>query len=188
MATFLLALAGWYPFLAVPVLAAAVSLLGAVGFCLAIIRHRRFRDSREATERLLKVIDESAQRCGGQVLLIRSCERPHDMPAGLDPLPVCLDSGEIWPLSGQERDDLDFYGAPVGLFGLLNRTSTTIAARRLADWLGNPCLSPERILSRQAAGRWPPEHPAARRLTAGYTTHRTAKRRYIGLRKGPVRS
>ena len=98
---FLVTVGGWYPLTAVPWLAAAVSLLGAVGFGLAIIRHRRFRDQRDAAERLLKVNDESLQRCGGAVVLIRSCERPHDVPSGIEPLPVCLESGPTWQLSGQ---------------------------------------------------------------------------------------
>ena len=85
------------------------------------------------------------------------------VPAGssTDPdaaLEALLDPGRTWPLTDQERDDLDLYSEPVGIFGLLNRTSTSIGRRRLRDMVDHPCLSSERILARQATVRWLDEH------------------------------
>ena len=189
LAAFLAAIAGWYPLTAAPALAAAVSALGVVTFAIAIIRHGRCRHARDAADRLLKIIDETSQRCGGQVALIRSHERPHGMPDGLDELPAILDAGSTWPLSEQERDDLDFYSPPVGVFGLLNRTSTAIGARRLADWLENPCLSPEHILARQAAVRWLQEHAAERsRLMAAAAGLRREDRSIYALIRAAQRA
>jgi hypothetical protein len=90
-------------------------------------------------------------------------------------LPAVLDDGEVWPLTDQERDDLDIHASPVGLFGLLNRCSTTLGARRLDAMLNHPCLQTDRILERQAAVRWLDEHAETRnRLmasAAGLRTH-----------------
>jgi DNA mismatch repair ATPase MutS len=73
-------------------------------------------------------------------------------------MPSVLDEGPTWALTDQERDDLDLYGPPVGIFGLLNRTSTSLGARRLRDVLDSPGLSPEHIRRRQEAVRWLEQH------------------------------
>ena len=65
-------------------------------------------------------------------------------------------------LTDQERDDLDLYAPPVGLFGLLNRTSTQGGARRLRDMLDHPLLSSEPITRRQRAVQWLSDHHDAR--------------------------
>ena len=140
----------------------AIVAAGAVLFVLAVRRHHRARDKRQFAEQLLLMLDESLRRCGGVVTLIRSHERPADVAEPALSLPPILDSGPTWALTGQEFDDLDLYSAPVGVFGLLNRTSTALGSRRLVEWLEHPCLAADRLLARQAAVRWLAGHPQER--------------------------
>jgi len=130
-------------------------LVGLALFAWSVRRHHAERDRRAFAERLLTMVEESLRRSGGQVELIRSRERPTDSD---DPLPPVLASGKSWALTDQERDDLDLYAAPVGVFGLLNRTSTAPGARRLRHALEQPCLERDHIHRRQAAVRWLEEH------------------------------
>ncbi len=182
LGTFIVAAAGWAPFLAAPWVAAGVSALGGAGFVLAVLRHRRYRAQRESDDRLLGIIEESGRRCGGSVELIRSHERPHPHPKEMEPLPSILGGGRRWRLSEQECDDLDLYSSPVGLFGLLNRTSTPIGARRLSEWMESPLLEPDSIASRQAAVRRLDESPSERmRMMAGAASLRLEKRALYGL-------
>ncbi|MBU0639815.1 MAG: hypothetical protein KKB50_13185 [Planctomycetes bacterium] len=167
LVTFLIAALVWIPLRNTWYLAAAASALGLSGFVGAVLRHLHMRAQRELGDLLLIIADETRQRCDGRVALIRSYERPRDGAPWYAELTPVLDAGPTWPLTEQERDDLDFYAPPVGIFGLLNRTSTQIGACRLRDTLENPCLSSERILARQAAVRWLAEHtPARLRLLA----------------------
>ncbi|MFO0838229.1 MAG: hypothetical protein U1D55_06845 [Phycisphaerae bacterium] len=57
-------------------------------------------------------------------------------------------------LTSQEIDDLDFYRPPVGIFGLLNRTYTSIGALRLRDSLEHPYADAGAIERRQESVRW----------------------------------
>ncbi len=137
--------------------AACVVLFGA-----AIRRHHAMQSRREFGERLLEVADESLQRCGGRLTIVRDGERPRDPDDAACLVPTILESGPVAPLTEQERDDLDLYASPVGLFGLLDRASTPAGARRLRDLLERPCLSTERITARQACVRWLNDHAPAR--------------------------
>lgn len=140
-------------------------IAGLALFAQCVSLHRRAKARREAADRMLTLIEESAQRLGGRVVLIRGHERP---PAGEVGLPLCYAPGPSWPLTKQEVDDLDLYNGPVGLFGLLNRTSTHIGARRLSYALENPGLDRGGIAARQEAVRWLESHPSERlRLMAG---------------------
>lgn len=182
LAAFVVAAAGWAPFRAAPWIAAGVSALGVAAFALAVLRHRRYRAAREADDRLLEVIDESARRCGGAVELVRSHERPHPHPGDMAPLPCILEEGRRWRLTQQECDDLDLYSPPVGLFGLLNRTSTPIGARRLSEWMESPLLERAPIAARQSAVRWLDESPSGRmRMMAAAASLRLEKRALYGL-------
>ena len=145
------------------------NVLGAVAagvclvlFVLAIVRHHRARDQREFADRLSTVVEESGQRAGGKVVLIRSGQRPGMLTDGDVRLEGVLEAGPTWALTDQERDDLDVYAGPVGVFGLLNRTSTILGSRRLAELADHLCVSDERILARQAMIRWFDDHPGAR--------------------------
>jgi DNA mismatch repair ATPase MutS len=89
---------------------------------------------------------------------VRTWRRPDDPEDVSIILPTVIESGPTWPLTDQERDDLDLYSQPVGIFGLLNRTSTQQGARRLRDMLDGPCISREFITRRQEAVRWLAEH------------------------------
>ncbi|HUU84792.1 MAG TPA: hypothetical protein VM243_14925 [Phycisphaerae bacterium] len=160
--TFFGALLVWYPLAQWPILAAGTCLLGLILYCVAVARHKQARDERDRAERGLTIVDESLKRCGGRVTLIRSHDAPGDACDSGATLPPILQDGPTWTLTGQERDDLDLFSPPVGIFGLLNRASTAPGCHRLAGLLQTPCLSTEHILARQAAVRWLEEHPAER--------------------------
>ncbi len=65
-------------------------------------------------------------------------------------------------LSRQELDDLDVFGEPLSLFGLLNRTSTPAGADRLRHALTNLLAESASIEPRQDAVDWLAEHGAER--------------------------
>jgi ABC-type lipoprotein export system ATPase subunit len=140
-------------------LLAALAGAGGLGvFAGAVLRHTTWEGRREASERGVVVVEESIHAGTKRDRPARAWQRPEN-PADADvSLPVVIESGTAWPLTDQERDDLDLYGPPVGIFGLLNRTSTGLGARRLRDMLDAPCLSPECIRQRQQAVRWLEEH------------------------------
>ncbi len=143
--------------------AAMLTTIPAVGvFRVAIARHLRWNGRRSAIERMLVVLDESLRHPVDEGKPIRDWRRPRDPEERQAALPVAIDSGPIGPLTEQEMDDLDLYAAPVGIFGLLNRTSTDPGARRLRDMLNGPCLSGECIERRQQGVRWLDEHDRER--------------------------
>ena len=131
-------------------------------FWLSVRRHVQMRDRREFADRLLAMAAESLQRCGGALELIRDWQRPVDPEDAACSVPSMLKPGPVAALTEQERDDLDLYAQPVGAFGLFNRTSTALGARRLRDLIEHPCLSVERIRARQACVKWLADHPAVR--------------------------
>ena len=130
---------------------AGAGVLGIVLFVFAIRTHLVHKTRRDALDRELLVIDESARRAAGEVVAIRSRERPADADGDTNGDVSVLLAGDAWPLTEQERDDLDFYSPPVGMFGLLNRTSTEFGARRLRDLLEAPLI--EVAAPRTAGGR-----------------------------------
>jgi hypothetical protein len=134
--------------------AALAGTATAVAFVGAIVRHTKWRNQRTFVERLLVILDESLRASTQRDRPARAWQRPEDPVGELSSLPVLIESGPTWPLTEQERDDLDLYGPPVGIFGLLNRTSTKLGARRLRDILDGPCLSGESIQQRQQAVQW----------------------------------
>ncbi len=142
--------------------AAAGAVPALIVFCLVVLRHLHWKARRSLTERILVVVEESLRSAVDEGQPIRDWKRPSDSDLAEAVLPVAFESGPTWALSEQELDDLDIYAAPVGVFGLLNRTSTDLGARRLRDMLDGPCLSAQHILSRQEAVRWLAEHDAQR--------------------------
>jgi hypothetical protein len=161
---FAVAAGGWIPLRERPVAAGAVVAIGLVLFAGAVMRHRRLRRARVLSENMLLVASESATRRGGRLVVVRGGHRPADAAVPEAHTPPILDRGKIESLSAQEIEDLDLYAAPVGLFGLLNRTSTNEGQRRLRDWLEHPALEAGRILPIQAAvGAL--THEASARLT-----------------------
>ncbi len=164
LATFLLCVAvivvvgfmlGW-------LLAAAAALPALAAFRYAVIRHLDWKDKRTLTERLLTVVGESLHVSVEEGRPVRDWQRPGDPPEASMILEPPIESGPTWSLTDQERDDLDIYASPVGIFGLLNRTSTDAGARRLRDLLDRPCLSGEPIRRRQQAVRWLAQHDRQR--------------------------
>ncbi len=144
-------------------LVAAIAAVPALAvFRHAVLRHLDWKDKRTLTERLLVVVDESLHVSVEEGRPVRSWRRPEDALEASMVLTALVESGPTWPLTDQERDDLDLYCGPVGIFGLLNRTSTDAGARRLRDMLDGPCLSGEHIRRRQQAVRWLAQHDRQR--------------------------
>ncbi len=159
---FLVGVVPWFVWAATPLVPAAVMACAAVLFWWTVRRHLQSRGERELRDGMLTVLDEAQQRCGGALEVIRSAERPAEVSDEALNLTPVLDPGPTWSLTDQERDDLDVFAGPVGLFGLLNRTSSGLGARRLRDMFDRMCMSPERIMARQKTVRWLEEHPAER--------------------------
>lgn len=167
----------WIVLLKLPLLAAVISAACIAGFIWMIGRHERAVAQREFCDKHLLVLEEAATRLGGQVCVIRSAARPADSETPVE-LPNVFNTGPTWPLTRQEIDDLDLYDSPVGLFGILNRTSTSIGARRLRYALEHPLIDRDRILARQAMTRWLADNPLARtRLMAGLALMRSEQHR-----------
>jgi len=120
----------------------------------AVLRHLDWQDRRRCTAHRLTVIDESIDCPVERSCPVRTWRRPEDPAEQATALPTILESGPTWYMTDQERDDLDLFSPPVGLFGLLNRCSTELGARRLRDMLDRPLLSPESIRQRQQAVAW----------------------------------
>ncbi len=152
--TFAIAAGGWIPVSSRPVAAIAVVAVGLIGFGSCVRRHRVKRALREMADREVIVANEARRRCGGRLEVIRSSERPDDALAVEAVLPNVVAPGRAWSLTRQELDDLDVYSSPAGLFGLLNRCSTAVGARRLRDVVEICLLDGERIRARQAAVKW----------------------------------
>ncbi len=137
-------------------------IVSVVVFAGAVLRHAGWENRRTFVERLLTVIAESLHASTRRDAPARAWQRPEDPTDSSAPLPVVIESGPTWRLTEQERDDLDLYGPPVGIFGLLNRTSTSLGARRLRDMLDAPCLSGAHIRKRQQAVQWLDTHDEQR--------------------------
>jgi len=134
--------------------AASGTVLLLLLFMFTVLRHADWQAKRRSADQRLRILKESlhlAVRAGAPV---RSSVRPTDPLHTTMRPPQILASGPTWPLTDQERDDLDLYAEPVGLFGLLNRCSTDQGARRLRDMLDAPMLSLEHITQRQDMVRW----------------------------------
>lgn len=183
LGVFLLAIPPWFILTGEhQVWAVVATLLVAVLFVLTVRRHLVLLARRDAASRCVLVADEAIGRCDGHVTCVRSAARPADCETEDQALPLLLNRGLTWPLSAQERDDMDLYSPPVGLFGLLNRASSEIGARRLRDTLENPMLEADRITARQAAVRWLAEHGEPRlRLMAAAAALRREDRRLSAL-------
>ncbi len=139
-------------------MAAGAGIVGFAAFMGAVLRHTKWEGKRAFIERALIVAAESAHASTRRDCPARSWERPQEPQEASSPLPQVIDPGPVWALTDQERDDLDLYGPPVGVFGLLNRTSTPLGARRLRDVLDSPSLSPEHIRRRREAVCWLERH------------------------------
>jgi hypothetical protein len=135
---------------------------GFVLFCIAVLRHHTCQ-ARTLRLRLQQdIIAESQQRMAGGSVIIRTGK----VPAGTEIWhETCerLDAGAAsQSLSPQEIDDLDLFGEPSSLFGILNRTSTPVGEARLAYALQHPLSSIDPIQSRQSAVRWLAENGGER--------------------------
>lgn len=158
LAAFVLPVTIWYPLRSDSIAALLAVLVGIAIFAWTIHRHRLARTGHATLKLHALIAEESSRRLTTPVTTIRSAVRPADVPAPRQHAGHILASGRTWPLTDQERDDLDFYSSPVGLFGILNRTSTQAGAACLRDYLENLCLEPQRIRARQEAVRWLAEH------------------------------
>ncbi len=135
-------------------IAGLAGVTGAAIFVGAVWQYTAWQNRRFFAEHLLTVLGESLHAGTRRDQPARGWQRPEDPADSSAPLPIILEPGPTWPLTAQEQDDLDLYGPPVGIFGLLNRTSTPLGARRLRDLLDAPCLSGAHIRERQLAIQW----------------------------------
>ncbi len=142
--------------------AASAGAVGLAVFATAVLQHLKWEERRAFAERSLVIVEESLHACTSRDRPARAWRRPVDPPDTSMVLPEILDSGPGWSLTDQERDDLDLYGPPVGIFGLLNRASTDLGERRLRDLLDSPCLSHQHIRQRQHAVHWLDGHSKQR--------------------------
>lgn len=182
LAAFLIPAFGWIPFTSQWMAAAAVAIIGIITFAWVVRRHLRVQRERCGADLRLLVIDESLKRYGGEVELIRGWERPAGLPEDIRELPRMRDDAPTWALTQREIDDLDLFAAPIGIFGLLNRTSTQIGALELARWLEHPLLSAEAIERRQQAVRFLERDTDARiELMAALAALRIEHRALLGL-------
>jgi ABC-type molybdenum transport system ATPase subunit/photorepair protein PhrA len=133
-------------------LVAAVPFL--IAFFAAVLRHLDWQDKRQCAAHRLTIVDESIYDPVEQGKPVRAWRRPVNAAHEAAALPGILESGPCWSITDQERDDLDLFSPPVGLFGLLNRSSTDLGGRRLRDFLDAPLLLPEPIRQRQQAVAW----------------------------------
>jgi len=131
---------------------AAVPFL--IAFFGAVLRHLDWQDKRQCAAHRLTVLDESIYGPVEHGSPVRTWRRPENPAHEAMALPTILESGPTWSITDQERDDLDLFSPPVGVFGLLNRSSTELGARRLRDMLDAPLLLPESIKQRQQTVEW----------------------------------
>jgi len=162
LVTFLLAFAPWLIIPSQPLLAGAAFLLLLGVFVASVLRHLTLAAARDAAARRSTVLAEAISRVGGHLVCVRDPARPVDDAREDADLVRPLPAAEAWPLTEQEREDLDCYAAPVGVFGLLNRASTRLGARRLRDVLEQPLLDADAIRDRQALIAALAEAPAPR--------------------------
>ncbi len=131
-------------------------------FMATVLRHTSWQEKRIFAEHQLQVVQESLQQVLETGHPVRDWQRPEDPCTPDMVLAPITDDGPVWPLTDQERDDLDLYAPPVGLFGLMNRTSTPSGARRLRDVMDRPLLTSVSITRRQKAIQWLADHHKAR--------------------------
>lgn len=139
-----------------------VAAVALVAFWLAVRAHRPIQAKLLNLRQLQDIIAESRQRIGGEPLIIRNGLEPadaRDWAPMFESIDKDLHTNE---LSAQEIGDLDLFGDRLSLFGLANRTSTSVGQSRLAHALTHPLLSVDTIRTRQLATQWMTNHPAER--------------------------
>lgn len=127
-------------------------------FLWAVRRHDAIRE-RTLTLRLTrKVVSEARERVRGEPVIVRSGNEPRDF-SFWNKFFKAYDQDELSSrLTTQEIDDLDLFGEPLSLFGVLNRTSSPAGAARLARALRRPLNTGAAAEERQTAVRWLAEH------------------------------
>lgn len=132
----------------------ALSAGGLLLFLLSIRRHRGWRRAARRHGLLRDIIEESLVRTNGDLGIVRTGIEPHDEATWASLMERLDDGKPCQALSRQELDDLDVFGEPLSLFGLLNRTSTPAGADRLRHLLTHPLSNCEDIEPRQDAVDW----------------------------------
>lgn len=152
-----------------------VGLGGLVAFVAAVRFHGRVRFRVQTLALLRAVLDESRKRVDGEPLILREGNAPTDTEFWES----LYDAHTGIALSPQELGDLDVFGRPISLYGLLNRTSSPAGAARLAQCLSQPLADAAKILERQDAARWLAEHPIRRlRLMAAAAGFRSLSKEF----------
>ncbi len=157
--TFASAVAGAYYYLGQEASwGAAVALGGAVLFVWARRRHDAVKERTLVLALTGEVVGEARRRIDGKPVIVRSVVGPDDQAVWDAFLDAYGFDDPSFELARQEEDDLDLFGEPLSLFGLLNRTSSPVGAARLARAIVRPLSSIEAIEARQAGVRWLSEH------------------------------
>ncbi len=153
-------------------------VVGLFAFGTTVKIHGRVRFRVQTLALLLAVLDESKQRVNGEPVILREGNAPDDLSLWESR----FDAVSSNQLSSQELGDLDVFGRPISLHGLLNRTSSPIGAARLAHALQNPVQDIKAITQRQDAARWLAEHPIRRlRLMAAAAGFRSLSKDFRNL-------
>lgn len=184
--------AAWIFLYWMPLAALIATAVGALAFAASIRFHVSIKERCEALRRIITICDEAALREHGAVVRIRGGARPSSVGADADvdtsvgdgkqSIADSHSSSNRWRLTSQELDDLDVFGEPIGLFGLLNRCSTAAGERRLGDALRNPMLEPSQIHAKQDAVRRLAENLDARlTLMAACAALRGEDQRFVRL-------
>ncbi len=163
-----------------------LAIAGLAVFALVVRVHAKVRRRAALLGWLLEVSAEASRRMTNAPVITRSGARPQDIDLwrtlfdgrrsdGVADGPVSGIRTSVAPeesdavrarshaaLSEQEIGDLDLFGEPLSLYGLLNGTSSPAGAYRLTDYLFRPLPDKPSIDRRQAAVRWLADHPVER--------------------------
>ncbi|MCZ6815523.1 MAG: hypothetical protein O7F76_02355 [Planctomycetota bacterium] len=127
-------------------------------FVWAVRRHDAIRERTLTLDLTRKVISEAGERVSGKPVIVRSGHEPNDLSFWEEFLQTYDQDDSSPRLATQEIDDLDLFGEPLSVFGVLNRTSSPVGAARLASALRRPLNTGDAAQERQTAVRWFAEH------------------------------
>ncbi len=120
-------------------------------FSVCVSRYQAARTLGERLALLIQIATESRRRVEGDTTPIIGGRRPEHL-ASWATLTTARRHGEpCQELSQQELDDLDVFGEPLSLFGLLNRCSTPVGEACLVDVLTHLSADIQAINARQQA-------------------------------------
>lgn len=130
-----------------------VAAAGAILFTGAVRQHEAATTAATAAGQISLMAEESLRRVNGEPMILRNGMEPVDLSIWQAFFEQCEPTLNTDRLTPQEIDDLDVFGERLGVFGLLNRTSSPAGASRLAHSLIAPPLALVTSCDTQAAIR-----------------------------------